>query len=162
MEITTDFDIKRRIDVFFTRPGIQLVIECWWLYKASDPLAVQMMMMSPAGALVEPVVWSLSRDVLTDAVMAGTTAGDGDFIIEVNTSRAIQAVCASRIPTNGGETMLMHMNGLEDTPEGPVQHHSHAHIGRDMLGDFLDETFALVPLGDEKYDIDAVIEKLLA
>lgn len=99
--------------------------------------------------------WMLSRDVLIKCVFEGQTAGEGDFVIEVNKSFPVTDMLG--IPQ---ETCLMHITGRDD--EAYRATHAHGVIRRDFLQSFLARTLEMVPQGSESqhYDIDALIKEL--
>lgn len=126
--------------------------QLFYVYRIEKAYEVSLLLRELEGGDFVP--WTVSRDVLIDCAIHGRTAGEGDFVIEINKDYKM---------TVSEETLLMHITGHDDNMDDKDTFiHSHAFVVRQPLRDFLTQTLALVPQGEESkhYDIDEWIKEL--
>lgn len=112
-----------------------------FIFDDADPAAVQLIFGD-----MDPASIDVSRFVLCRAVFDGERVGGGRFAVE----RAWD--------TYAGESLLAHLRGTVDGEPTCT----HVLFSLHSVTSFLNTTLEKVPLTEEKYDIDAVIERLLS
>lgn len=86
--------------------------------------------------------WTVSREVLHRAVIKYERAGDGLFFAE------------SAFDVYAGDLVLLHMRDDQGC--------AHFLFAQRTLARFIADTVLAVPLGEEVYDMDSVIERMLS
>lgn len=115
------------------RWGGQLVMK----YDSSDPFAVTIVWQANG----ELVPWVISRELLSASF--SHPAGGGDVLVMDD----------FRTMTSGEPAMTIKLS----SPEGNVT----SYVSKRMLRLFLNHTYEIVPIGQERLDLDALVEALL-
>jgi hypothetical protein len=124
-------------DMFTVLHGQPAPVVTRWGYDTTDPYAVTLSVRTRSDRWVE---WLLARDLVAEALHGPT--GVGDIRMSPQTVQGYDIV-EIEIRSLDGRAVL--------------------EVDRDLLTAFLDETMALVPLGDEsaRVDMDSEIADLL-
>jgi len=108
-------------------------------YDAADPWAVLITFRGSSGRSTEPVTWAVGRDLLLQGLT--DPAGEGDVQLFPS------------VDENGRAAVVLELR----SPDGRLV----AQMRSSELYRFLRHTFAVVPLGTERVDLDRLVEELL-
>lgn len=125
--------------VLITGTRERLRISARFVFETSDAAAV-LIIFKKDGEDDSP--WTVSREVLHRAVIRYEHAGEGLFFAE------------PAFDVYAGDMVLMHLRDEEGC--------GHILFAQRTLSRFLTDTVLAVPLGEEVYDMDSVIERMLS